>query len=166
MADKIGVLSEGHMEQWSSAHNIYHKPANICVAGFVGEGALLPGRVLDSRRVDCGLGILEGSFSSPCPEGCSVDILIRPEDIVHEDESPMKAEIVHKTFRGPNILYTLRLQSGNRVLTLVQSHHRHEVGEKIGIRPEVKDIVLFRKDEVCNLGTTDAMLMQAAVGAG
>ena len=150
IADKIGVISGGRMQQWDSAHNIYHRPVNVSVATFVGEGALLPGIVLDSRRVECELGILEGPFSSPCPKGCEVDILIRPEDIVHEDDNPTTALIVHKTFRGPNILYTLRLSKGSLVLALVPSHHQHRIGQKIGIKPEVEDIILFNKDEVCH----------------
>jgi iron(III) transport system ATP-binding protein len=157
IADKVGVIAGGHMQQWDSGHTIYHRPANVSVAAFVGEGALLPGTVLDSRRVECGLGILAGSFSSPCPEGCAVDVLIRPEDVIHEDESLMKAQIVHKTFRGPNILYTLRLSNGHLVLALVPSHHRHQIGQKIGIRPEVEDIVLFRRYEACDLEMIDAV---------
>ena len=157
MADKIGVVSGGRMQQWDSGHTIYHRPANVSVAAFVGEGALLPGTVLNSSRVECGLGILAGSFSSPCPEGCAVDILIRPEDVIHQDESPMKALIVHKTFRGPNILYTLRLDNGNLVLALVPSHHRHQMGQKIGIRPEVEDIVLFKRYEACDVELIDTI---------
>lgn len=149
IADRIGVISEGQLQQWDSAHVIYHIPANGFVAAFVGEGALLPGTVVDSRRVECGLGILEGSFTSPCPTGCSVDILIRPEDIIHEDDSPLKAMVTHKTFRGPNILYTLCLPNGDSVLALVPSHHRHNVGQKIGIRPQVEDIVVYTRGEVC-----------------
>ncbi len=157
MADKIGVISGRRIQQWDSAHTIYHRPANGSVAAFVGEGALLPGIVLDSRRVECELGILEGSFSSPCPKGCEVDILIRPEDIIHEDESPMKAMIVHKTFRGPNILYTLRLSKGNTVLALVPSHHRHQIGQPIGIRSQVEDIVLFKREEACEIDMIDTI---------
>lgn len=152
MADKVGVISGGRLQQWDTAHTIYHRPTNGSVAAFVGEGTLLPGRVLDNCRVECGLGILEGGFSSPCPTGCEVDILIRPEDVIHEDHSPMRAQIAHKTFRGPNILYTLQLHNGNSVLALVPSHHRHQIGQEIGIRPEVEDIVLFQRNEVCLQG--------------
>jgi iron(III) transport system ATP-binding protein len=107
--------------------------------------------------VECELGILEGSFSSPCPKGCEVDILIRPEDIIHEDESRMKAMIVHKTFRGPNILYTLRLSKGSTVLALVPSHHRHQIGQPIGIRSQVEDIVLFKREEACEIDMADTI---------
>ena len=57
--------------------------------------------------------------------------------------SPTQAEILQKAFRGADILYTLRLDSGCKVLALVASHHNHAVGERIGIRLEVDHIVAF-----------------------
>ena len=72
------------------------------------------------------------------------------------------------TFRGPNILYSLRLNSGDVVPALVPSHFGHEVGEEIGIEPEVEeigieleveDIVLFIRTDEKSSGTQ-------AVGAG
>ena len=147
MADKIGVISNGCILQWDNAYNIYHRPAGSAVASFVGEGVLLQGRVIDNHLVECGLGVLEGSFSSNCPIGSTTDILIRPEDIVQKDDSSLRATVIKKTFRGPNIIYTLRLSSGDIILALFPSHYRHEVGEEIGIKPEVKDIVLFRRDQ-------------------
>ena len=72
-----------------------------------------------------------------------VDVLLRPDDIVHDDTSPLFATILHKAFRGAEILYTLCLGSGAKVLALVPSHHNHLIGEKIGIRLEVDHVVAF-----------------------
>ena len=54
--------------------------------------------------------------------------------------------MVHKAFRGAEILYTLRLASGRKVLALVPSHHNHALGEKIGIRLDVDHVVAFRPE--------------------
>ena len=56
------------------------------------------------------------------------------------------AEVLHKAFRGAEILYTLRLESGRKVLALVPSHHNHALGEKIGIRLDVDHVVAFRPE--------------------
>jgi len=69
--------------------------------------------------------------------------LIRPEDIIQDDSSPFKAEILRKNFRGANILYTLRLLNEEKILALVSSHHNHSIGQEIGIKPQVDEIVLF-----------------------
>jgi len=145
VGDEIGVIQDGNLVQWDTGHNLYHRPANDWVADFVGDGVLLPGMVLDDRRVETGLGILEGQFKYPCRNGCPADVLIRPEDIIHDDASSFKAKILKKHFRGANILYTLQLPSEDVVLALVPSTCQHEVGHSIGIIPKVDDIILFEK---------------------
>src|SRR6185436_11370528 len=42
MADEIGVLHEGRIQQWASAYDLYHRPVNRFVADFVGQGVFLP----------------------------------------------------------------------------------------------------------------------------
>jgi iron(III) transport system ATP-binding protein len=73
------------------------------------------------------------------------DVLLRADDIVHDDHAAVKAEIIRKAFRGSEFLYTLRLQSGDIVLAHVPSHHDHHLGEWIGIRAEVDHVVTFNQ---------------------
>ena len=143
MADEIGVMHEGKIKQWDSAYNLYHRPNSLIVADFVGDGVLLPAIVNGNGKVETSLGVLDGEIVGPVPGGKAVRILIRPEDVVHDDDSPRTAQVVDKAFRGANILYTLLLPDGERVLALVPSHHKHPIGSRIGIRAEVNDLVLF-----------------------
>lgn len=143
MADVIGVMREGTLVQWDSGYNLYHRPSSQYVADFVGEGMLVKGHVIGENEVDTQLGVLKGRFSYPCRNGCPADVLIRPEDIVHDDDSPFKAKVLSKKFRGAYILYTLGLKHGEEILALVSSHHNHSIGQDIGIRPQVDEIVLF-----------------------
>ncbi|AMR80206.1 ABC transporter ATP-binding protein [Cupriavidus nantongensis] len=143
MADEIGVMHDGVIEQWGSAHDLYHRPASRFVAGFIGQGVLMAGRMRDAAQIELELGLLRPAVPLDLPAGAAVDVLVRPDDIIHDDASPMRAEVVHKAFRGAEILYTLRLASGGRVLALVPSHHNHAVGERIGIRVEIEDVVAF-----------------------
>jgi iron(III) transport system ATP-binding protein len=150
MADEIGVMRDGSIEQWDSAYNLYHRPASRFIADFVGQGVFLPAKVLDPRRVEIELGVLEGEIPGACQigcdacgKGCLADVLLRPDDVIHDDAAATKAEVVHKAFRGAEILYTLRLASGRKVLALVPSHHNHALGERIGIRLDVDHVVAF-----------------------
>jgi iron(III) transport system ATP-binding protein len=154
IADEIGIMADGRIQQWDTPYNLYHRPKNRFVADFVGQGVLVPGVVLNARQVKVELGVLNSKVPVECGMGCAacdrhchVDVLLRPDDIVHDDASPMKAEVTHKAFRGAEILYTLRLGSGERVLSLVPSHHNHALGERIGIRLDVDHVVTFRMDE-------------------
>jgi iron(III) transport system ATP-binding protein len=144
MADEIGVMRDGRIEQWDSAYNLYHRPVNRFVADFVGQGVFLPARALNGRQLEIELGVLKAD----APHGAgqlagSVEVLLRPDDVVHDDAAPTKAEVVHKAFRGAEILYTLRLASGRKILALVPSHHNHALGEHIGIRLDVDHVVAF-----------------------
>jgi iron(III) transport system ATP-binding protein len=154
IADEIGVVAQGRIQQWDTPYNLYHRPANRFVADFVGQGVFLPGTVLDAKRVSFELGVLEsgvpaecGQGCGPCGKGCQVDVLLRPDDIVHADDSPLRAIVKHKAFRGADILYTLRLASNVDVLSLVPSHHNHALGEAIGIRLDVDHVIAFRRTE-------------------
>ena len=153
IADEIGVMHDGEIQQWDTAYNLYHKPGNRFVANFVGQGVFLPGTMLDSHHVEIELGILTGTIAHECTSGycllcrpgSPVEVLIRPDDIVHDDASPLRAVVLHKAFRGADILYTLRLPGGATALSLVPSHHNHAIGEKIGIKLEVDHVVAFSK---------------------
>jgi iron(III) transport system ATP-binding protein len=143
VADEIGVMREGQLEQWDSAYNLYHRPTNRFVAEFVGEGCFMPGHANADGTVQIELGRL--TPTEPLKAGGDgVEVLLRPDDIVHDDDSSLTATVLRKAFRGAAILYTLGLPSGRRVLALVPSHHDHRIGERIGIRLEADHVVVFR----------------------
>ncbi len=150
IADEIGIMRKGRIEQWGAPYDLYHRPATRFVADFVGQGAFLPGTVLGERRIRLELGVFQGNVTDDWPQGTVVDVLLRPDDILHDDASPLQAQVLHKTFRGAEFLYTLQLPGGGRVLSLVPSHHNHAIGEKIGIRLEIDHLVAFRREALEN----------------
>ncbi|MHA7834721.1 MAG: ABC transporter ATP-binding protein [Algiphilus sp.] len=142
----VGVLRDGILHQWDTPYNVYHRPNTRFVADFVGEGVFIRGSVRkDGSEVETELGALPPS-PGPQPEGPEVDVLLRPDDVLHDDHSPWKARIVHKSFRGASFLYGLELSSGTRVLSLVPSHHNHRLGEAIGIRLNLEHVMCFAPD--------------------
>jgi iron(III) transport system ATP-binding protein len=151
IADQVGVMYEGRLEQWDRPYELYHRPATRYVADFIGEGVFLPAKVLNPRQVAIELGALYGgniplpcqAGCETCGKGCHVEVLLRPDDVVHDDASTMTAEVVRKVFRGGDFVYTLRLDSGREVLALVPSHHDHGIGERIGIRLDADHVVTF-----------------------
>jgi iron(III) transport system ATP-binding protein len=143
LADEIGIMHEGRIEQWDSAYNLYHEPATRFVADFIGQGVFLRGVVAGPHTLVTELGELDTVLRAPVAEGGAVDVLLRPDDIVHDDTSPWHAEVAKKAFRGADFLYTLTLASGTNVLSLVPSHHDHALGEKIGIRLAIDHVVAF-----------------------
>ena len=149
VGDVIGVMHKGHLEQWDDAYTLYHRPATRFVAHFIGHGVFAPAQIVACAGGPCvhtPLGELHDIAGCPLPEAFpngECDVLLRADDIVHDDASPVRALIERKDFRGSEFLLTLRLDSGERVLAHVPSHHDHEVGERIGIRAEVDHVVTF-----------------------
>jgi iron(III) transport system ATP-binding protein len=144
-ADEIGIMHAGRIAQWATPYALYHEPANREIAEFIGRGVFLPAIVLEGNRVKLELGELPADTPLNAPPGAAVDVLLRPDDIQHDDASPLQAHVISKAFRGAQFIYTLELPGGERVLSLVPSHHNHAVGERIGIRLEIDHLVAFPK---------------------
>ncbi|MCP3868189.1 MAG: ABC transporter ATP-binding protein [Gammaproteobacteria bacterium] len=146
MADKIAVMAEGELRQWGDGYQLYHRPVDRFVADFIGQGAMLPGQIIDGPRIETPLGIVQGNHMADLSPGETVDLLLRPSDIVHDDDSPFKLEVLDRVFQGAEYLYTLHLSDDTKVLCLVQSHHDHAIGERIGVKLDVSSLVIFASD--------------------
>ena len=148
---RLVLLQELHNGAYfDTPYNLYHRPANRFVADFVGQGVFLPGTVVDSHSVKVEFGLLESRLPLQRLHGgvdygkeCRVEVLLRPDDVIHDDSSNFLAEVRHRAFRGAEFMYTLRLPSGAELLSLVPSHHNHAIGEHIGIRLDVDHVVAF-----------------------
>ena len=148
MADHIAVMADQRIQQWGAPLDIYHEPVNRLVADFVGEGSWISAQILERRHLACELGSFRLPRTAQAKADKAIDLLIRADDILHDDDSPTHARVVAKTFRGTHFLYTLALPSGQKVLSLVPSHHDHALGSDIGIRLELNHLVYFEASEV------------------
>jgi iron(III) transport system ATP-binding protein len=146
MADQICVMNEGSVQQQGSGYDLYHEPANRFVADFIGQGVILPATVQSATSVKTDLGVIVGSQPIADEPGATVDVLIRPDDVVHDDEAGESAIVVEKAFRGADFLYHLRMDSGIEVMCLAPSHHNHKINERIGIRLDVDHLVTFSRN--------------------
>jgi len=147
IADNIGVIEHGRLLQWDNAYDLYHKPVNRFVADFIGEGVFVCGNTLENNEIQTELGIIEGELSNKFDVGTQIELLVRPDDIVHDERSTSKATVIAKDFRGADHLYTLRMPGSTRLLSLAPSHHNHEVGDKVGVRLQLDHLMIFeRKD--------------------
>ncbi|HCL87721.1 MAG TPA: ABC transporter ATP-binding protein [Comamonadaceae bacterium] len=151
IGDRIGVLESGHLHQWDDAYALYHRPATRFVASFIGHGVFAPAELVSQGGhvvARTPLGDLTDIDGCPLPSAYDLglcDVLLRPDDVVHEDGAPVQARVLRKSFRGAEFLYTLELAGGLTVMAHVASHHDHAVGEWIGIRPQVDHVVTFAR---------------------
>ncbi len=148
-AEHVGVMRDGEIMQWDTPYNLYHRPSSRFVADFIGQGVFTPGCVDFGKQcvnIEIGSLPLWQGVEVCAPEdrdAQNVDVLLRADDVLHDDASPLRAEVVRKAFRGADFLYTLKLVSGQTLLALVPSHHDHAIGDMIGIRLGADHVVTF-----------------------
>lgn len=147
MADKVSVINEGRIVQSDTAYSIYHSPNSRFVANFVGEGEFLHGIIQDDNGVESPLGLLKMTAPHSYAVGQAVDILVRPDDLLHDDDSQVTAEIVSKKFRGSHFLYRVKLPSRQELYCFASSHHNHAIGEHIGVHLDLDHLVMFPAGE-------------------
>ena len=144
MADKCGIILNQELKQYDAPYNVHHEPNSVEVANFLNKGVFIDVLVVDS---DCAvhklrhneLGEIRGKLSNDFPSGAKVKLLLQPEDLVHDDQSKLKLEVVDRKFRGTNFVYTLKTKNGEHLPVFVHSHHihQHEVEENFGIKTPI-----------------------------
>lgn len=144
MADRIGVIEAGHMQQWDSAHNLYHHPATAFVASFIGDGALIQGTATTPQKASTELG--EITCAASLTPGQSLQILLRPDQL-HIDPEGHSVEVVGKAFRGAQQLYTLALPSGATLQCLSAGVSQHQVGDSVGLNLSTPPSACFPTQE-------------------
>jgi spermidine/putrescine transport system ATP-binding protein len=123
MADRIAIMSQGHVEQTGTPEQIYSSPASIFVAGFIGSANLLPATVtaLNGTTVTAGTaaGIqVDGAVDSRAfTLGQKCTIMIRPERMVIEDDPVpnqvnIRAVVTDRVFHGASSDVHVRTDDG------------------------------------------------------
>jgi iron(III) transport system ATP-binding protein len=140
LADRVGVLNTGHLEQLATPYEVYHHPATRFVAEFVGAADFIPGFVAES-----GTTTELGPIASPPghPVGLPVDIMIRPDDIDFITHPEGDAVVTARQFRGAEHLYRIRLPSGACVHSVQPSTTVYPAGTRVRVVANLLHVVAF-----------------------
>jgi putative spermidine/putrescine transport system ATP-binding protein len=100
MADRVGVMRDGKLEQVAEPAELYTRPATAFVAEFVGTMNRLPGEVAGPGTVTVlgtSCAVIEGG---PGPMSGPVDVLVRPEGLTVAPASGGNGIVSGRTFLG------------------------------------------------------------------
>ena len=115
MADRIGVMVDGRLDQIDTPDSLYHSPATPFVARMAGVSDFLGGTVR-GRRVTTELGDLPWtSNGEKYPDGTRVDLLVHAEDFHVQAYEPGRSIVVSREFRGDEIILTVRAPLGTKI---------------------------------------------------
>jgi multiple sugar transport system ATP-binding protein len=147
MADQIVVMHDGRVEQIGTPLELYDRPANRFVAGFIGSPAM---NFVDGRlRVDGGAPQIETTDGARLPvsradghaDGAPVCYGIRPEHLDIADDG-FDAEVVVVEPTGSETLVFARM-GAQEVVAIFRERHRFEPGQRIRLRPRPACAHLF-----------------------
>jgi ABC-type sugar transport system ATPase subunit len=153
MSDRIAVMQAGHLQQYSTPEELYDRPQNLFVAGFIGSP---PMNFMEVRleESDGRYSLKRGSFELEIPtskgaiaskkaRGADVVMGIRPEDIeIVSREKGIPAEVYVTEPLGRDLLIDLKL-AGTDVRVLADPSLKAEVGEVVGLKFNSEKVHLF-----------------------
>ncbi|MCC7283160.1 MAG: ABC transporter ATP-binding protein [Acetobacteraceae bacterium] len=144
-ADRMAVLNDGGVLQVGSPPELYDRPANRFVAGFLGTANLVDGEVRDSAFVAGGLSL---GLPEPTAPGAAT-LAIRPQALrlLRDGAAPFRARIADTEFLGGHVRYGLEV-AGLRLVT--EEPHRRGTptlapGTEVGLAIDLAQASLLRQ---------------------
>lgn len=145
LADRIGIMNNGRLEQIGDKWDIYEKPSSKFVADFIGETNLISGKVKSFINRDIAVVDWKGlEIYATTVEGIDknndIFISIRPENISISKERPsgtdglniLTAEIIDEIFKGSYVTYYVKLSNKEIIRVAVLSKDADfEVGDHV-----------------------------------
>jgi spermidine/putrescine transport system ATP-binding protein len=129
MSDRIAVMSEGVVEQIGTPEEIYHRPASLFVAGFIGSANLLPGTATGHDGDEVVVELESGPTVRATPgrlptNGDPVSVMIRPERLqvavtAGPDGRSIEGVVRQLIFQGASARLQLELRDGTEIVASV-----------------------------------------------
>jgi len=149
MGDRIAVLKDGVLQQVGTPRDLYEKPQNVFVAGFIGSPAM---NLFEAQVVDT--GITFGTAIAPVErevlatnKGKKATIGVRPEDMIVSTSGaglPVEVDLVEE-LGADGYLYGHTEIEGSRVdiVARVDGRIHPSAGDHVFITPEPQHIHVF-----------------------
>jgi len=157
ISDRVGVMSEGRLEQLGEPTEVYRQPASAFVARFVGSMNELaatgrPGGGVDVGGV--GLPVPDGRALRP---GAAGSLLVRPEDVRLEpldgdgDGAGLRGTVVTQVFAGPSTLVKVRVDAVDALVTAdVPGAAPYAAGDRVAVHVDTARAIVEPAAEVAS----------------
>ena len=152
MADRIVVMKDGFIQQVDTPQNLYERPCNQFVAGFMGTPQM---NFIDATIVRSGddYGIQFGQYTIPLPESKNKKNILshfvgkddEPEFLERSEESIIEAQVEITELMGNEIYLYLTIE-GTSCVARVDPSSTAEAGETVEVAFDVEKIHIFDKD--------------------
>lgn len=130
LADEVALLIDGTVAQAGPPADVYHRPATLAAARFVGATVEFAGRA-QAGQVEFALGRHPARL--PVPDG-PVTVVVRPEELV-PDGGSVPATVTAVRFYGARSALRLRLADGTELTATAPGRSALAAGDRVGIGP-------------------------------
>jgi iron(III) transport system ATP-binding protein len=131
MADRVGVMNSGRLEQIDAPDAIYHRPATRFVAQLTGTCDFLRGQARGSA-ITTDIGLLPfTSKNGPLSEDTQVELLIRPDDFRILPDERGRSVVQAREFRGDETVLVVATPSGETLRCRQRSYSRLSPGTRV-----------------------------------
>lgn len=141
VADRVGVMREGRIDQIGPPEELYSRPATAFVADFVGLSNRVPAH-LRSGTVDV-LGAAVGLLGVAQPDGPAT-ALVRPEDLVFAGEGTA-GSVVSTSFLGSLRRTLVQLEDGVQLSVQHGAERRPTPGDRVHVAVSASAVAVFRR---------------------
>ena len=153
ISDRVAVMRAGRIEQISTPDELYLRPINRFVAGFVGEANLVPGEIRHGE-VQTLVGRFRGA-AQHLADGSLAEVLLRPEQLhmlpVDRLATPPRPEtvlrIVRRVFHGSEVHHVLLSPAGLELEAATSSSATLEVGTEVIAHARAREVPVYPLDE-------------------
>ena len=143
MADRVGVMNSGRLEQLDTPEQVYRHPATPFAAEFVGAMNRLPGRVGEAGDVQVLGQRLTAVNAGDRQPGSACEALVRPEAVTIVQDAAGAGEVTQRVFLGASVRLEVLLDGGQKVLVEASSHDAGvAVGARVGLRILTESVVI------------------------
>jgi ABC-type sugar transport system ATPase subunit len=156
LAHRIVVLRDGRIEQVGTPLDLYNRPANLFVAGFIGAPRMnfLPVRLEAGTDGGSLLRIADGpaltlpAGTLPASAGADVTLGIRPQHLKPADSGSqgLPAEVTLVEALGSETVVHTLMETGQRLLLVLEGQHKVAVGERLALKPDMAQAHVFDGD--------------------
>jgi iron(III) transport system ATP-binding protein len=138
VADRVGVMHDGRLQQVGRPERIFERPNSRFVAEFLGQTGFLTARVgEDAVRTEIGQIDHDRFEGLHGYEGAHVEVLVRPDDLrarsVADSDAAAHGEITRRQYQGPSFVYRVETDDGD----VVHCRHNHtkifDVGDPVQV---------------------------------
>ena len=158
VSDRIAVMKDGVIQQVGTPRNIYHRPANIFVATFIGSSNIVKGVLTRTEKED----ILQiGDYCMTLgnvkkdkkPGSEEVQVSIRPEEfVISASGKGVRGTVESSVFLGTSTRYDIKLENGDKVMLMEESSETDffHKGDSVCLDIKAEKINVYDKDGSVN----------------